>query len=259
MNPRLQAMFRVDDNYQLSSWLFLRGVALIYFIAFLSLAVQISGLAGPNGILPFHLSLEYAYQESGWLAWLEIPTVFWIDASDTALQVAAYGGAALAVLLFFGRWQTGALIGMFVLYVSLFHAGDLFLSFQWDTLLLETGFLAIFLALGGDSIKTYEKKVQCCGGALACSEPEKSQEMIKGIIEAAYDNDADMIATPCPLCQANVEIYQDQINAKYGTKFDMPVVYYSQLISVAYGRNANDAALNGQVIKAKKLEEIAAK
>jgi heterodisulfide reductase subunit B len=114
-------------------------------------------------------------------------------------------------------------------------------------------------ALGGDSIPTYEKKVQCCGGALAFSEPEKSQEMIKGIIEAAYDNDADMIATPCPLCQANVEIYQDQINARYGTKFDMPVVYYSQLISVAYGRNASDSALDGQIIKAKKLDEIAAK
>ncbi len=113
--------------------------------------------------------------------------------------------------------------------------------------------------LGGDSIPTYEKKVQCCGGALAFSEPEKSQEMIKGIIEAAYDNDADMIATPCPLCQANVEIYQDQINARYGTKFNMPVVYYSQLISVAYGRSASDAALDGQVIKVKKLEELAAK
>ena len=114
-------------------------------------------------------------------------------------------------------------------------------------------------ALGGESIKSYEKKVQCCGGALAFSEPEKSQEMIKGIIEAAYDNDADMITTPCPLCQANVEIYQDQINAKYGTKFNMPVVYYSQLISVAYGRNASDSALDGQIIKAKKLDEIAAK
>ena len=113
--------------------------------------------------------------------------------------------------------------------------------------------------LGGDSIPTYEKKVQCCGGALAFSEPEKSQEIIKGIIEAAYDNDADMIATPCPLCQANVEIYQDQINARYGTKFNMPVVYYSQLISVAYGRSASDAALDGQVIKVKKLEELAAK
>ena len=112
-------------------------------------------------------------------------------------------------------------------------------------------------ALGGDSVPTYEKKVQCCGGALAFSEPEKSQEMIHGIIEAAYDNGADMIVTPCPLCQANVEIYQDEINAKFGSKFEMPVVYYSQLISVAYGRNSKDAALDGQLIKAKKLEDIA--
>jgi len=114
-------------------------------------------------------------------------------------------------------------------------------------------------SLGGESIKTYEKKVQCCGGALAFSEPEKSQEMISGIIEAAYDNGADVIATPCPLCQANVEIYQDQINERKGTKYNMPVVYYSQLISVAYGRSASDAALDGQVIAAKKLEDIANK
>ncbi len=113
--------------------------------------------------------------------------------------------------------------------------------------------------LGGDSIKTYEKKVQCCGGALAFSEPEKSQEMIHGIIESAYDHGADVIATPCPLCQANVEIYQDEINAKTGSKFNMPVVYYSQLIDVAYGRNAKDSSLDGQVIAAKKLEDIANK
>jgi len=113
--------------------------------------------------------------------------------------------------------------------------------------------------LGADSIETYEKKVQCCGGALAFSEPEKSQEMIHGIIQAAYDHAADMIVTPCPLCQFNVEIYQDEINANFGSKFEMPVVYYSQLISVAYGRSADDAALDGQIIKADKLEEIAAK
>ena len=81
---------------------------------------------------------------------------------------------------------------------------------------------------GGDSIETYEKKVQCCGGALAFFEPEKSQEMMPGIIETAYDNGAGMIATPCPLCQANVEIYQDEKNEKYGSNFQMPVVYYSQ-------------------------------
>jgi len=112
-------------------------------------------------------------------------------------------------------------------------------------------------SLGADSVPTYEKKVQCCGGALAFSEPEKSRAMIHGIIEAAYDNAADMIVTPCPLCQTNVEIYQDEINARFGSKFEMPVVYYSQLIAVAYGRNSKDAALDGQLIRAKKLESIA--
>ena len=113
--------------------------------------------------------------------------------------------------------------------------------------------------LGGDSIPTYEKKVQCCGGALAFSEPEKSQEMIKGILESAYDNGADMIVTPCPVCQMNVEVYQDQINATYNTKFKMPVVYYSTLMSVAFGRSAKEAALDGQVIPAKQLEQLAGK
>jgi heterodisulfide reductase subunit B len=114
-------------------------------------------------------------------------------------------------------------------------------------------------ALGADSVPDYEKKVQCCGGALAFSEPEKSQELIKGILESAYDHGADMIVTPCPVCQMNVEVYQGQINDTHGTKFDMPVLYYSQLMSVAFGRSAKDAALNGQVIKSKQLEEIAGK
>jgi len=113
--------------------------------------------------------------------------------------------------------------------------------------------------LGGDSVPDYEKKVQFCGGALAVSEPEKSQGMVKGIIEAAYDHGADMIVTPCPVCQMNVEVYQDQINATYGTKFKMPVVYYSTLMAVSYGRSAKDAALNAQIIPAKQLEALAAK
>ena len=68
-----------------------------------------------------------------------------------------------------------------------------------------------------------------------------------------------MIVTPCPVCQMNTEIYQDQINAKYGTKFKMPVVYYSTLMSVAYGKNDKESGLDGQIIKATKLEEIAKK
>lgn len=111
--------------------------------------------------------------------------------------------------------------------------------------------------LGAEPVENYDKKVSCCGGALMFSEPEKSQALVKDIIEAAYDGGADMIVTPCPVCQMNVEVYQGQINQKYNTKFNIPVVYYSTMMSVAFGRSAKDAALDGQIIKATKLEEKA--
>jgi heterodisulfide reductase subunit B len=113
--------------------------------------------------------------------------------------------------------------------------------------------------VGGQAIEEYDQKVTCCGGALAFSEPEKSHEQIKDIVESAYDHGADMIVTPCPVCQMNVEIYQDSINKNYKTKFNMPVTYYSQLMTVAYGGSAKEAGLDGQVIRAKQLEDIAAK
>ncbi len=111
--------------------------------------------------------------------------------------------------------------------------------------------------MGADPAEEYEQKVTCCGGALAFSEPEKSQAQIKDIVESAYDHDADMIVTPCPVCQMNVEVYQEQINKTYRKNFKMPVVYYSQLMAVAYGSSAKEAGLDGQVIRAKKLEEVA--
>ncbi|MDH3370842.1 MAG: heterodisulfide reductase-related iron-sulfur binding cluster, partial [Gammaproteobacteria bacterium] len=113
--------------------------------------------------------------------------------------------------------------------------------------------------MGATALDKYEEKVTCCGGALAFSEPDKSYVQIKKIIESAYDHGADMIVTPCPVCQMNVEVYQGQINKKFGTKFNIPVMYYSQLMTVAYGGSAKEAGLDGNIIRATKLEEIAAK
>ncbi len=112
--------------------------------------------------------------------------------------------------------------------------------------------------VGAEPLREYDQKVACCGGALAFSEPEKSQEQIRAIVESAYDHGADIIVTPCPLCQANVEIYQEEINRRHGTRFAMPVVYYSQLMTVAYGGDAKAAGLDAQLIRAPRLEAIAA-
>ena len=128
-------------------------------------------------------------------------------------------------------------------------AGESFENPQYLDKLVET--------VGGEPLPDYDQKVTCCGGALAFSEPEKSQRQIKDIVESAYDHGADMIVTPCPLCQTNVEVYQSEINNRYGTKLDMPVTYYSQLMTVAYGGTAREAGLDGHVIEPVKLRAIA--
>jgi len=130
-------------------------------------------------------------------------------------------------------------------------AGESFENPQYLDRMIET--------MGAEPASGYEQKVTCCGGALAFSEPDKAQKQIRDIVESAYDHGAEMIVTPCQLCQANVEIYQSEINKKQGTKLAMPVVYYSQLMTVAYGGSAKDAGLNGQLIRAEKLERLAGK
>lgn len=139
-------LLETADEYRLSTWLFLKLLAVIYFVAFLSLAVQITGLVGPQGILPFGERLADIYENLGPQAWWRLPTLFWLGSNNLSLQVVAYAGCFFSITLLFGWKKRLSLILLFVLYLSLFHAGQTFLTFQWDTLLLETGFLAIFLA-----------------------------------------------------------------------------------------------------------------
>ncbi|MBF0263635.1 MAG: lipase maturation factor family protein [Gammaproteobacteria bacterium] len=141
----INKLFKIDENYHLTSWLFLKGLALIYFIAFASLSVQIVGLVGSDGILPVQEFLHKVSQHYGGPQWWKVPTLFWFNDSDFFLQVVCYLGCFFSVLLFFGLQSRLSLIILFLSYLSLFHAGQTFLSFQWDTLLLESGFLAIFL------------------------------------------------------------------------------------------------------------------
>lgn len=135
-------------DYHLTSQLFLRLLAVIYLIAFSSLAVQIVGLVGENGILPFSDVLDNTYQLSGWKGWLQLPTLFWFNVSDKALLVSTLVGIVFSFMLLVGVFEQWASIILFVLYLSLYHAGQIFLSFQWDSLLLEAGCLAMFLVSG---------------------------------------------------------------------------------------------------------------
>lgn len=135
-------------GHALSAWLFLRLLGLVYLAAFLSLAVQIRGLVGRDGILPAANFLA-AHRRWGARRFLRLPTLCWWNASDGMLQFLCWGGAALALLLIagFAPLPVSALLWLF--YLSLFTIGQVFLRYQWDQLLLEAGFLAIFLAPAG--------------------------------------------------------------------------------------------------------------
>src|SRR5207244_8263605 len=136
------------ERYELVSWVFLRLLGAIYLAAFLSLAVQIQGLIGHAGILPLDDYLDAAHRVLGSDAYRIVPTLFWFNSSDTALVAGTVVGVMLGVLVILDWWTRPALVGLFVLYLSYVHAGQDFMSFQWDLLLLEAGFLAMFLTAG---------------------------------------------------------------------------------------------------------------
>jgi hypothetical protein len=128
----------------LSAWIFSRWMAFIYLAAFWSLGVQILGLVGSHGILPVGDFLQAARQQELHPYWAQ-PTFCWFNHSDGFLLFLCWGGMLLSVLMLFGVWPAMTALGLWLFYLSLTVAGQDFLGFQWDNLLLEAGFLLIFL------------------------------------------------------------------------------------------------------------------
>ena len=125
---------------------FLRTLGVIYLIAFVSLWVQVDGLIGSDGISPVNQFLPVAHEQLSGRAYSLLPTLCWFNSSNAFLHFLCAGGVVSSLLLIAGVVPVVSLIALFVFYLSLTIAGQAFLSFQWDILLLETGFLAIFLA-----------------------------------------------------------------------------------------------------------------
>ncbi len=132
-------------SYEIAVRWFFRSIGLIYLIAFISLGWQIIGLIGARGILPAERFLAAVRENYGASAWLNVPTLFLIGAGDTVMRLGCVAGAVASLAIVLGFARRAALVAAFALYLSLVHAGQTFLSFQWDYLLLESGFLAIFL------------------------------------------------------------------------------------------------------------------
>jgi hypothetical protein len=133
----------------LSRWIFLRALGAIYFSAFFSLVLQIRGLIGPEGILPASEYLKSVAEQVGHARYWYVPSVFWFSSSSHMLTGLCWVGMAAAVLLVLNLWPRGMLVVCFVCFLSFVSAARDFSGYQSDGMLLEAGFLSLFLAPGG--------------------------------------------------------------------------------------------------------------
>lgn len=133
-------------TYAVSSWVFLRLLGVIYLIAFASFAFQAPGLVGREGILPAVKFFPAAHAALGGSAYGLLPSLVWFWPSDAMVGILSVLGCVLSALLLAGVAQGACLVMLWMCYLSLTQAGQVFYAFQWDILLIEAGFLAIFLA-----------------------------------------------------------------------------------------------------------------
>jgi hypothetical protein len=134
----------------IARWIFLRALGLIYFSAFFSLVFQITGLIGPDGILPANEYLKAAARSFGpyervWFA----PTLLWFSAGNHMLLSLCWFGMAASLLLALNLWPRGMLLICFGCFLSFVAAAGDFSGDQSDGMLLEAGFLSLFFAPPG--------------------------------------------------------------------------------------------------------------
>jgi len=130
-------------------WLFLRALALIYFSAFYSLLRQVRGLIGHEGILPADQYLDAVHRSLGATRFWYAPSLYWISASDAALMTFCWIGLAASIAAFVNAWPRFSFFVCFLCFLSFVAAAQVFSGYQSDGMLLEAGFLALFLSPAG--------------------------------------------------------------------------------------------------------------
>ncbi len=133
-------------RHDLVSWLFLRLLGLIFLSAFISFAVQADVLIGPNGVLPLSEYTAMLKERLGGDRFRYYLMVFWFGSGLFAVKAVCWGGALFSLLLVAGVLPQLSLAALYILYLSLFYAGQTFMTFQWDLLLIEAGLLGLVLA-----------------------------------------------------------------------------------------------------------------
>lgn len=106
--------------------------------------------------------------------------------------------------------------------------------------------------LGVESIQ-WPYKTECCSASLCFSNQDATWKVTRDILQMAKDSGAQAIVACCTLCQNNLDMRQSQVNKKYKTDFNIPVIYFTQLIGLAMGVPAEKLALDTMFVDPRPL------
>jgi len=143
----LQKLFAGGNSYWLTRFIILRLLGFVYAIAFLVAAQQLVPLIGGHGLTPARYFLGEIHSQLGsrTAGMLQVPTLFWFGISDNGLSIFAWVGFSLSLVVLAGYANAIILTVLWAMYMSIVHIGQIWYGYGWETQLLETGFLSIFL------------------------------------------------------------------------------------------------------------------
>jgi heterodisulfide reductase subunit B len=110
----------------------------------------------------------------------------------------------------------------------------------------------ILSAIGIDVVD-FAFKLECCGAAFGVPKREMANKLSAKVLSMALDAGANCIAVACPLCQQNLDLRQGQVNAMMGTSFNIPVLYFTQIMGLAYGYSPKQLGVDKCIVSADKL------
>jgi len=110
----------------------------------------------------------------------------------------------------------------------------------------------LFTWLGAEVID-YPEKAHCCGGHMTQISEPQAFELIRRLLASAADGGADMILCACPMCQLNLDAYQDRVSAYFKTDFRVPVLYFTQMLGIALGVPAEKLGFGKEIVSAESV------
>lgn len=121
---------------------------------------------------------------------------------------------------------------------------------RYDSTEYPTALDRLLKVLGAEVID-FPLKAHCCSGHMTQISPKVAYEMIRRLVDGASQYKADMMVTLCPMCQLNLDAYQPEMNRFFNTKYHVPVLYFTQMMGLAFGMSAQDLGIGKEFVDAR--------